>query len=154
MRHKIIAFLAIFTSILFAESCGDATHQETVASARTSIESGNYKMAARSIEAAVKSLDDKQPSVNELSELAMLTMMIADLDPEAADASDALNLYARACMIDADSVELFIYSLPRDEAQYLVMLRNLQRARVVNASSDFPEEPADDSEYSENESGD
>lgn len=131
---------------MLLSSCGSPTHEETVMSARAAIEAGNYQLAAKSIDAAVKDLDNETPSVSELSELAMLKMMIADLDSEAADASEALDLYQRACEISSDSVELYMLSLPRDEAQYLVMLRNLQRARIVSATGDFPQEEAGEAE--------
>lgn len=131
---------------MLLSSCGSPTHEETVMSVRAAIEAGNYQLAAKSIDSAVKSLDDETPSVSELSELAMLKMMIADLDSEAADASEALELYQRALELNADSVEIYMLSLPRDEAQYLVMLRNLLRARIVSATGDFPQEETEESD--------
>lgn len=135
---KLFVIMIMSLAVMVSSCGGAATARETIASVRQSMKSGDYELASRSIAVVVNDVDSDGRSVAELSELAMLAMKLSDESPEYGDAVSAIALYDRATAIDRDSVDEFTRTLPVEEAQYLVMLRNLQRAREIDAA-DIPD---------------
>lgn len=135
IMKKLIGIMIMSLAAVVTSCGGAATTEETIASVRQSMKSGDYDLASRTIEACVEDVDSEERSVAELSELAMLAMRLSVESPDYGDALSALTLYDRATAKSRDSVEIFTIGLPVEEAQYLVMLRNLQRAREIDAAS-------------------
>lgn len=99
-----------------------------IGTARSAIAANDYKLAAKTLDDATAHLDSESPTASELTEMAVLYMIINERMPEDGHDAAALDCYSRAASISPDSVNILFGTLPPDEAQYLFMLSSLYRS--------------------------
>lgn len=109
-------------------SCGKTTTAEMIESARTAIAAKDYELAAKTLDETAERFDSETPTASELSEMAVLYMIVNDNIPENGHDVSAFYCYSQAIDISPDSVNIFFGTLPPDESQYLFMLSSLYRS--------------------------
>ncbi len=136
IMRKILLLVAISVAMIVSSCGGAATAEETLALVDRAIKSNDYEMASKLIAEVVED-DSSRFSAGEMTHLAIMAMKINDESAEYGDVVVALTLYERAMAVSADSVVEFANRLSMDEAQYLVTLQSLLRARDMDAT-DIP----------------
>lgn len=140
MKTRFFILVALVAAVLGSYSCsGRISTEDGVAIARNAIASGDYKLAAGTLDAAVAELADSTASASSVGEMAVLYMILNEQESDEAYCAKALELYKRAVAINADSVNSLFGTLEPEDVRYLFMLRNLSTAL---------DNPADLSEYS------
>lgn len=130
MRHLYIIALLVAAALGSCSSQGSVS--DTVDKAVISFEEGRYDKAQSIVDNLVNdSLSFNELSVNSLCRLAQLCIRLDSADAESqkhvADEGDAVaaRCLGRAHTLDADSVEAFINSLPREEATRLAVINRV-----------------------------
>ncbi len=146
MKTRFFMMVALIAAVLCSCS-GRISTRDGVEIARGAIASGDYKLAAGTLDAAVAELVDSTASATCVGEMAVLYMILNEQESDDVYCAKALELYNRAVAIDADSVNSLFGTLEPEDVRYLFMLRNLSTA--LDNPADLSEYSAIDSEEAE-----
>lgn len=131
---KIRLILTAVIVAAVAAACGSSSTKDCIATARAAIAAGDFDLAQKTLDEIVVDIDSKSPSATELSQMAVLYMIVNDNQDENGNEASALDCFRRAVALDPDSVQACFRSLPPDESQYLFMLSSLQCGMEVDGA--------------------
>lgn len=112
--------------VLIAVACSKTPPQETLLTAREAIKNKDYAAAQKYLDDATKDLNNSDLSATQLSEMAVLYMILSDQHQnEEENVASAVACYEKAIGMAPDSVAAYLKGLPSDERYSIMMLRQM-----------------------------
>jgi tetratricopeptide (TPR) repeat protein len=140
MIMKLLKRLLPLMIAIIVVSCGGYSTDDNLKASRASIDSGDYDNACNILNEVVSREDI---SARQLSQAAMLYMMINEHITDRGLDALALEYFRKALALNTDSVNALINELSPDDLQYMAILESLNRGIESKGSlSDYEEAEA------------